>query len=132
MKIDPLLPDGWPRPRGYSNALLVEGASRTLYLAGQIGWDAEERLADGFLAQWDQALANVAALLAEAGATGDQLVRVTVYVTDKQAYLADLEAVGAAWRTRLGRTWPTMTLVQVADLLEEGALVEVEATAVLP
>ena len=74
----------------------------------------------------------MAALLAEAGATGDQLVRVTVYVTDKQAYLADLEAVGAAWRTRLGRTWPTMTLVQVADLLEEGALVEVEATAVLP
>lgn len=132
MKIDPVLPEGWPRPRGYSNALLVEGASRLLFLAGQIGWDEQERLAEGFLAQWDQALANVARLLAEAGASGENLVRVTVFVTDKRAYLAELEGVGAAWREHLGRTWPAMSLVQVADLLEEGALVEVEATAVLP
>jgi enamine deaminase RidA (YjgF/YER057c/UK114 family) len=132
MKIDPVLPEGWPRPRGYSNAILVEGASRLLFLAGQIGWDEQERLAEGFLAQWSQALANIARLLEAAGASGENLVRVTVYVTDKRAYTAELEGVGAAWRTHLGRTWPAMSLVQVADLLEEGAVVEVEATAVLP
>lgn len=126
-----ILPEGWPRPRGYSNGVLVEGGGRHLFIAGQIGWDKDEVLATGFLDQWDQALANVAAVVAAAGGETSDLVRVTVYVTDKALYTADLRAVGDAWKRRIGAHWPSMTLVEVQDLLEPGALVEIEATAVL-
>lgn len=125
-------PEGWAPAKGYANGVLVEGG-RTLYVAGQIGWDADQRLVgDAFLDQWRQALENVVAVVRAAGGDPEHLVRVTVYVTDKAAYTADLRAVGGAWRDVIGRHFPAMTLVEVADLLEPGAQVEVEATAVLP
>jgi enamine deaminase RidA (YjgF/YER057c/UK114 family) len=128
-----LQPKGWARPRGYSNG--IEATGRLVFVAGQIGWDPSKDVPtfpEGFGAQFDQALANVAAVLAEGGATAGHLVRVTVYVTDKKQYLAEGKAVGEAWRKHFGRNYPTMSLVQVAALLEDQALVEVEATAVVP
>jgi enamine deaminase RidA (YjgF/YER057c/UK114 family) len=127
-------PDGWKAPRGYSNGVTAPVGGRTLYIAGQVAWDAEQRLIGGadFAAQFRRALANVAAVLARAGGRGSHLVRVTVYVTDKRAYLASTKEIGAAWRELIGPWYPAMTLVQVAALLEDGALVEIEATAVLP
>lgn len=127
----PVQPEGWAPPRGYSNGYVVDGV---LFVAGQIAWDAEQRLVGrgDFALQFDRALANVRAVLDAAGCPPERVGRVTVYVTDKHAYLGALKAVGAAWKAHLGRHWPAMALVQVADLLEEGAMVEIEATAVLP
>lgn len=127
----PVQPEGWAPPRGYSNGYVVDGV---LFVAGQIAWDAQQRLVGrgDFAAQFAQALANVRAVLDAAGCPPERVGRVTVYVTDKQAYLSAMKDVGAAWRAQLGRHWPAMSLVQVADLLEEGAMVEIEATAVLP
>jgi enamine deaminase RidA (YjgF/YER057c/UK114 family) len=107
---------------------------RTLYIAGQVAWNERQELVGGadFAAQFRQALANVVAVLGAAGGRGSHLVRVTIYVTDKRAYAASTRAIGAAWRELIGPWYPAMTLVQVAALLEEGAQVEIEATAVLP
>jgi enamine deaminase RidA (YjgF/YER057c/UK114 family) len=104
-----------------------------LFVAGQVSWDAESQLvgAGDFPVQFRQALANVRAVLDAAGVAPARVGRVTVYVTDKRAYLAAIKAVGAAWREHFGRHYPAMSLVQVADLLEEGAMVEIEATAVI-
>ncbi|MDX1420216.1 MAG: RidA family protein [Rubricoccaceae bacterium] len=126
-----LHPPGWARPSGYSNGILAEG--RLVFIAGQIGWDAEQRLVSPDLVpQAEQALRNVAAVLAEAGARPEHVARMTWYVTDKRAYLAASQAIGEAYRAVFGRHYPAMTLVEVADLLEDGARVEIEATAVLP
>lgn len=123
---------GWPRPKGYSNGVLA-APGRTLFVAGQIGWDEQEKLVSGeFLPQFRRALENVAAVVRAAGGAPDDVCRVTIYLTDKRQYVADLKAVGLAYREVMGRTWPAMSLVQVADLLEPGALVEIEATAVIP
>ncbi|MEM6571586.1 MAG: RidA family protein [Planctomycetota bacterium] len=126
-------PDGWKAPRGYENGILVEGGGRTLYVAGQIAWDAQQNLVgEGSMArQFVQALDNVLAVVAEAGGKPEEIVRMTVYVTDKRAYLDATGAIGEAWRDRIGSHYPAMALVQVADLLEDGALVEIEATAVI-
>jgi enamine deaminase RidA (YjgF/YER057c/UK114 family) len=134
MKIDPIHPDGWAPAKGYANGMLVTGAARMLFVAGQIAWDAEQELVGrgDIAAQFAQALANVAAVVRAAGGAPEHLVRLTVYVTDKRAYLAATKAIGAAYRDVVGRHYPAMALVQVADLLEEGALVEIEATAALP
>lgn len=124
------LPPGWPRPRGYSNGYQI---GDVLFVAGQVAWDEREQIVGrgDFLAQFRQALANVVAVLAAADARPDQVGRVTVYVTDKHAYLAAAAGIGEAWRSLFGRHYPAMSLVQVADLLEDGAMVEIEATAVL-
>lgn len=133
MRLDVVQPDGWPRPRGYSNGVVVEGATRLLFVAGQIAWGADETLVGrgDFARQFDQALGNVAAVVRAAGGRPDAIVRLTIYVTDKRAYLDALAGVGEAYRRHLGRHYPAMALVQVADLLEDGALVEIEATAAL-
>ena len=126
-----LQPPGWTPPKGYANGVLAEG--RLLFVAGQIGWDAEQRIvSEDFAAQTEQALRNVAAVLAEGGAEPKHVVRLTWYVADKSAYLAAQREVGRAYRSVFGDHYPPMTLVEVADLLEDGALVEVEATAVVP
>lgn len=131
MTLRPVQPPGWKRPRGYANGMIGEG--RVLFVAGQIGWDEDERIVSTVLhEQWDRALANVLAVVAEAGGRPEHVARMTVYVTDKRAYLAQVKEIGASWKARLGRHYPAMSLVQVADLLEDGALVEIEATAVLP
>ena len=124
-------PPGWKRPRGYSNAIAAKG--ETIFIAGQIGWDAQERfVSGGFAEQAAQALRNIVALLNAAGAAPEHLTRMTWYVIDKRAYLAAGPALGRAYREIVGEHYPAMTLVQVAALLEDRALVEIEATAVLP
>jgi enamine deaminase RidA (YjgF/YER057c/UK114 family) len=119
------------RPRGYSHGAMARG--HVLALAGQIGWDASGKLVStDFAAQFAQALANLVAVLLAAGGAPEQLLSLRVYVTDKRRYLDAAKAVGAAYRNLLGRHFPAMALVQVADLLEDGALVEIEGLAVLP
>lgn len=132
MQIDPVEPPDWKAPKGYSNGMRVRGATDLLFVAGQIGWDAEQNLVDGgFSAQFRQALDNVRAVVEQAGGQPAHIVRLTIYVTDKRQYLDQIRDVGAAYRDVLGKHFPAMALVQVADLLEEGALVEIEATAAL-
>lgn len=124
-------PDGWPRPSGYANGVLAEG--RFLAIAGQIGWnERSELVSEEFLEQARQALRNVVAVLRAAGGAPEHLVRLTWYVTDKQEYRDCLSALGAAYREIVGAVYPAMALVVVASLLEDGAKVEIEATAVLP
>jgi len=126
-----LHPEGWVPAKGYANGIMAKGTP--IYLAGQIGWNGLcEFETDDFAAQVRQALENIVALLAEADAGPEHLVRLTWFVTSKQEYLADLKGVGAAYREVIGRHFPTMTLVEVADLVEDRAKVEIEATAVLP
>ena len=126
-----LQPPGWARPRGYANGIVAQG--RLVFVAGQIGWDAGQRLVEGgFVAQARQALANVVAVLHEAAAGPQHLVRLTWYVVDRREYLASLPALGAAYREVLGPHYPAMTAVEVAALIEDGARVEIEATAVVP
>lgn len=134
MRIESVQPDGWAAPKGYANAVAVEGAAKLLFVAGQIAFDPSGRLvgAGDFVTQFRQALSNVVEVVRAAGGAPEHVVRMTVYVTDKRAYLANIKQVGAAWRECIGRHYPAMALVQVADLLEEGAMVEIEATAALP
>ena len=134
MRTNPIHPQDWARPRGYSNAILVDTAPRLLFLAGQIAWDAEQRIVGegDLVAQFAQALTNVVRLVREAGGFPEHLVRLTIYVKDKRDYLARREAIGEAYRGMMGQHYPAMSLVQVSDLLEDGALVEIEATAAMP
>jgi enamine deaminase RidA (YjgF/YER057c/UK114 family) len=125
-----LLPEGWKRPRGYSNGVATDG--RMIFIAGQIGWDQEGRFPTRFADQVEQALANVAAVLAEGGAEPGHLVRMTWFVTDMDAYTADLAEIGRVYQAVMGRAYPPMSLVQVVRLVEPLALVEIEATAVVP
>jgi enamine deaminase RidA (YjgF/YER057c/UK114 family) len=126
-----LHPRHWKPAKGFANGVAATG--RQVYVAGQIGWNAEQRFeSDDFVAQVEQALANIVAVLAEADAKPEHLVRLTWYVTDKGEYLARLAEVGRAYRRAIGRHFPAMTLVQVAGLLEDRAKVEIEATAVIP
>ncbi len=134
MQMHVLQPEGWAAPKGYSNGIAVDGAARLVFTAGQIAWDPAGRLvgAGDFATQFRQALANTIAVVEAAGGGAQHLVRLTVYVTDKRAYLRSLKEVGAAWRDLVGRHYPAMALVQVADLVEDGALVEIEGTAAIP
>jgi enamine deaminase RidA (YjgF/YER057c/UK114 family) len=125
-------PDSLAAPKGYQNGVLLHGG-RLLCIAGQIGWDRDATLvSEDFAAQFRQALQNVADVLVAAGGKPDHLGQMTVYVTDKQEYLAAIKEVGRAWRDILGRSYPAMALVEVADLLEEGAKVEIQALAMVP
>ena len=125
-----LLPEGWPRPKGYSNG--VEATGRMVFVAGQIGWDVEGRLPDGFAAQFRQTIDNTLAVLAEAGAGPEHLVRMTWYVVDKAEYLGSLRDIGAIWRERIGPHYPAMAVVEVKGLVEDAARIEIETTAVIP
>jgi enamine deaminase RidA (YjgF/YER057c/UK114 family) len=126
-----LQPPGWPRPKGYANGVAATG--RQVFIAGQIGWDAEGRFGSTRLAtQVRQALENIVAVLAEAGGRPEHLVRLTWYVTSRDEYHAELAEIGAAYRTVIGRHYPAMSVVQVAALMEAQAKVEIEATAVIP
>lgn len=125
-----LQPPGWARPHGYSNGVAAEG--RQIFISGQIGWNAEQHFAsDDLTAQVRQALVNVVAVLACAGAAPVHLVRLTWYVTSREEYYASIEGIGAAYREIIGRYFPAMSVVVVAALLEPRAKVEIEATAVL-
>ncbi|WP_366654787.1 RidA family protein [Fodinicurvata sp. EGI_FJ10296] len=124
-------PSSWPRPRGYSNAVMASG--QVLYLGGQIGWTADQEfVARDFLGQTRQALENIVTILEEAGGGPEHIVRLTWYVTDVTEYRAGQKELGAVYRDVLGKHFPAMTLVQVSALAESLAKVEIEATAVLP
>jgi enamine deaminase RidA (YjgF/YER057c/UK114 family) len=125
-----LQPPGWPQPRGFAYGVRARGD--VIFVGGMIGQDKEGRFAEGFVAQAKQALANVAAVLAEAGASPRHIVRLTWYVRDMDEYLADLKALGAAYREIMGRHFPAMAVVEVSRLVEAEARLEIEATAVLP
>jgi enamine deaminase RidA (YjgF/YER057c/UK114 family) len=126
-----LHPEGWMRAKGYANGIAASG--RTIYLAGQIGWDVEQRLVGSDLVtQATQALRNIVAILAVDGAKPEHIVRLTWYVTDRQAYLIAGAALGDAYRAVMGRHFPAMTAVEVSALMEADAVVEIEATAVVP
>jgi enamine deaminase RidA (YjgF/YER057c/UK114 family) len=126
-----LQPPGWVRPRGYSNGVAARG--KMVFVAGMVGWDADCRFRqDDFAGQAAQALRNVVAVLAEAGAKPEHIVRITWFVIDKREYLAAGKEVGKAFREIIGSYNAAMTLVQVAALVEDAAKVEIEATAVIP
>jgi enamine deaminase RidA (YjgF/YER057c/UK114 family) len=126
-----LLPPGWPRPKGYANGILAEG--RTVWTGGVVGWDAEERFPDVDMAgQFRRILTSTLAILAEAGARPEHIVRMTWYVTDRQEYLDSLPAIGAAYREIIGKNFPAMAVVQVVALMEAAAKIEIETTAVIP
>ena len=125
-----LKPAAWPRPNGYSNGVVATG--RQIFVAGQIGWDAECRFNSSRLAdQVRQALQNICTVLAEAKAGPEHIVRLTWYLTSRDEYLSDLESIGAAYRDVMGKNFPTMSVVQVVALMEAQAKVEIEATAVV-
>jgi enamine deaminase RidA (YjgF/YER057c/UK114 family) len=125
-----LQPEGWPPPKGYANGIVAAG--RTIWLAGQIGMDAAGAIAADLPGQVEQALRNIATVLAAAGARPDQIVRLTWYMTDLADYEARLKDLGAAYRRVMGRHFPAMSVVEVRRLVEPRALVEIEATAVMP
>ncbi len=126
-----LQPEGWARPRGYANGVSASG--RTIHVAGQIGWTAEQQLVlGGLVAQTKQALQNIVVILAEDGARPEHLVRLTWYVTDRAAYLAAAAEIGAVYRDVIGRHFPAMSAVEVSALMEKEAVVEIEATAIVP
>src|SRR6201992_123041 len=125
-----LQPGGWPAPKGYANGMAADG--RIVVTGGVIGWDSEERLATGFVAQVRQAVSNIAAILAEGEARPEHLVRLTWYVVDMDEYLSNLRDLGRVYREIFGSHYPAMALVQVVRLVEKAARVEIEATAVVP
>ena len=126
-----LQPPGWARPRGYANGIAASG--RIVFIAGQIGWDEQCRIqTDDLAGQVRQALANVLSVLAQAGGRPEHIARMTWYVLDKRTYLDASRSIGQIYRELMGNHYPVMTAVQVGALIEDRALVEIEATAVLP
>lgn len=124
-------PEGWEKARGYSNGIVASG--KTLYVGGQIGWNAQQVFeSDDFIDQMEQALRNIVDVLETAGGKISDLVRLTWYVVDKKEYAARQREVGEAYRRVLGKHFPSMTMVVVSALVEDAALIEIEATAVLP
>lgn len=126
-----LRPEGWPRARGYADGISAEG--RTLFLAGQVGWDQTGTFhSPDFVVQLRQLLLNIRSILTAGGAGPEHIVRMTWFILDKAEYLASLKEVGAAYREILGRHYPAMSVVVVKDLIEDGARLEIEVTAVVP
>ncbi|MBC08402.1 RidA family protein [Thalassospira sp.] len=124
-------PDGWKQPKGYANGVLADGAR--LYIGGQIGWNEDQVfVAKDFVGQMEQALKNIVAVLEAAGGKPEHLARLTWYVTDKKEYLANQREVGQAYQRILGKHFPAMTMVVVKELVEDEAVVEIEATAAIP
>jgi enamine deaminase RidA (YjgF/YER057c/UK114 family) len=126
-----LQPPTWVRPKGYANGVIASG--RTVFVSGMIGWDANARLVSrDFVGQARQALSNVVEVLSEAGAKPEHIVRMNWYVMDRNEYVGAHEQLGVIYREIIGRHYPAMTAVQVAGLIEDGARVEIEVTAVIP
>ncbi len=125
-------PESLGAPHGYSNGVLTEAGGRLLFIAGQIGWDRNQKIVNRDLVdQFDRALANVIAVITEAGGEPEQIARLIIYVTDKNEYRARLKDIGERYRARMGKHFPAMVLVEVKSLLEDETMVEIEATAVL-
>jgi enamine deaminase RidA (YjgF/YER057c/UK114 family) len=126
-----LLPSGWRPPVGYANG--IEASGRIVFIAGQVGWDAQQRFhSEELVPQFEQALANVLAVLAAAGGLPQHICRMTAYCIDKPAYLRGRAELGRIWRRSMGNHYPAMSMIFVADLLDAPAKIELEATAVIP
>ena len=120
------------QPRGYANGVLTETPGRLLFIAGQIGWDEQQQIVSvDLVEQFDRALANVVAVVSEAGGNPEQIARLSIYITDKAEYRSYRKEIGERYRARLGKHYPAMVLVEVKSLLEDDAKVEIEAVAVL-
>lgn len=133
MTLEPINPSSLPKPRGWTHGMLAAPGSRILFVAGMTAQDNSGRVpAVGFVEQWDRALANVLAVLTEAGAGPSAVARMTVFVTDIEQYREEQKAIGEVWRARMGKHFPAMALVQVTALVDPNALVEIETTAVVP
>jgi len=127
-----LLPEGWDAPIGYANGVSVP-AGRLVFVAGQVGWDAQQKFHSADIApQFEQALENVLAVLAEAGGKPEHICRMTAYCSDKPAYMAARKELGPVWRRLMGRHYPAMSMIFVSALLDEPGKIELEATAVVP
>lgn len=125
-----LQPSGWSRPKGYANGIAASG--RYVFTAGIVGWNAQQEfVAKDFVGQFRQVLQNTVDILAEAGATPADIVRMTCYVTDKRDYVDNLEDIGAIWRDVFGKVFPCMAVIEVTALVEDAAKVEIETTAVV-
>jgi enamine deaminase RidA (YjgF/YER057c/UK114 family) len=125
-------PESLGAPLGYSNGVLTETGGRLLFIAGQIAWDARQQIvSDDFVAQFDQALANVITVVNEAGGTAEQIARLMIYVTDKAEYKKRTREIGESYRARMGKHFPAMALVEVKSLLDDNARVEIEGVAYL-
>ena len=126
-----LQPEGWKRPKGYANGIMAEG--RMVFTAGLIGWNDQEKFeSDDLVEQTRQTLKNTIAILAEAGASPEHIVRMTWYITDRDDYLARQKEIGAVWKEIIGTHFPSMACVQVVSLMEERAKIEIETTAIVP
>ena len=126
-----LHPRDWKPAKGFSNGVVAEG--RMIFLAGQVGWNPEQKFESGdFVAQTRQALANIVTLVAEAGGGAEHITRLTWFVLDKQEYLSHLRELGEVYRSVIGKHFPAMTLIQVGALVEDEARLEIEATAIVP
>jgi enamine deaminase RidA (YjgF/YER057c/UK114 family) len=132
MSFDFINPESLGTPKGYSNGVLSGPGGRMLFVAGQIAWDSKQQFtSDQFVDQFDQALANVLAVVAEAGGAPTDIARLVIYVTDKGEYRSRTAEIGERWRARMGKHYPAMALVEVKGLLEDRAKVEIEAIAVV-
>ena len=125
-----LNPESLASPRGYNHGIVMSG--KLLFVSGQIGWDKNGTLADGLAAQFERALQNILAVVSEAGGDPEHIARMTIFIKDKKQYEEQRKEIGTRYRALMGKHYPAMSLLVVKDLLEEGALVEIEATAVLP
>lgn len=132
MSLELINPESLGAPRGYSNGVLTDAGGRLLFIAGQVGWDQQQQIVAGDLVrQFDQALANVITVVLEAGGRPEHIVRLVIYVTEKNEYRMQMKEIGERYRARMGKHFPAMVLVEVAGLLEDRAKVEIEGVAVL-
>jgi len=132
-KLAPALqPPGWPRPAGYANGIIV-AAGRIVFVAGQVGWDEQQKFhSEDLVPQFEQAMKNILAILAEAGGEPRHICRITAFCIDKPAYLVGRREIGRIWRKLMGEHYVAMSMIFVADLLDHPAKIELEATAVIP
>jgi enamine deaminase RidA (YjgF/YER057c/UK114 family) len=127
-----ILPDGWPLPKGYSNGILAE-KGRVLFLGGQVGWDENEKFhSDTLVPQFEQVLKNIVAIVSKAGGRPEHICRMTCFCKDRDQYLASRKDLGKAWKEIIGNHYPCMSMIFVVDLLDHPAVIEIEATAVIP
>ena len=127
-----ILPDGWPVPKGYSNGILA-ARGRTLFLAGQVGWTAEEKfISENLVPQFEQALKNIVSIVEKAGGSAKDICKMTCFCKDRDQYLASRKQLGSIWKQIMGNHYPCMSMIFVVDLLDHPALIEIEATAVIP
>ncbi|MFC2114446.1 RidA family protein [Bacteroidota bacterium] len=132
LKHENILPEGWPRPKGYNNGILSQ-YGRTLFMAGQVGWDENEKFkSTDLVPQFEQALKNIMAIVNEAGGNAEDICKMTCFCKDRDQYIASRQEIGKVWKTIMGNHYPCMSMIFVSDLLDHPALIEIEATAIIP